>query len=228
MNKIRHGFTLISLLVILALLALSLAVLLPSLQRVRDAGGRIQCQNHLRRIALGTINCADTYRGSLPPTVGTFPTQAKSFGSLFFHVLPFTEQNALYQKAEGSAARNGTYGVAVKTYLCPGDAGAPADNSYKGWLSTSNYAANFLVFGKKSALYPASFTDGTSNTFMFTERYQMCNGDPCAWGYDGYYSWTPMFMYYSQAKFQSVPRASRLRPRAGAERACRRHAHGHG
>jgi type II secretory pathway pseudopilin PulG len=199
----RQGFTLISVLVIVGILALLMALLLPAVQRVREAAGRSQCQNNLKQIVLGTINCADAYRGSLPPTVGTFPQQTKSFGSLFFHLLPFIEQNALYQKAEGSASRHGTSGVAVKTYLCP--SGAPGDNSYKGWLATSNYAANFLAFGKTSAQFPASFADGTSNTFMFTERYQMCDGDPCAWAYDAYYYWTPMFMYYSKAKFQSTP-----------------------
>jgi hypothetical protein len=47
--------------------------------------------------------------------------------------------------------------------------------------------------------------NGTSNTMTFTERYQMCSGAPCLWGYSQFYYWTPMFGYFSRGKFQVHP-----------------------
>ena len=65
------------------------------------------------------------------------------------------------------------------------------------------------------ARIPASFPDGTSNTIGFTERYQRCGEDACAWGYWGDYYWTPVFAYfpgYSKAKFQVAPRGNDCNP----------------
>src|SRR5262249_40017903 len=74
-------------------------------------------------------------------------------------------------------------------------------------------AANFQVFGVQGsynlegkARYPASFTDGTSNTILFAERLQMCDGEPTAWAYDGASSWTPAFAFTSTGKFQGRAR----------------------
>src|SRR5262249_28726213 len=57
-----------------------------------------------------------------------------------------------------------------------------------------------------------AFPDGTSNTIMFAERYQICNGHPTAWGYDQLYYWAPMFAYYSTAKFQVRPAQTECDP----------------
>src|SRR5207244_12069058 len=111
----------------------------------------------------------------------------------FFPVLPYIEQDNPYRQSGGFVWKNGTCAVRIPVYLCPADASAPAENRFKSWLATSNYAANFLVFKNGGTRFPASFTDGLSNTIMFSERYQMCHGHPNAWGYYGYYYWTPMF-----------------------------------
>ncbi|HTU91221.1 MAG TPA: DUF1559 domain-containing protein, partial [Gemmataceae bacterium] len=84
---------------------------------------------------------------------------------------------------------------------------APPDYLYDGWLALCNYPANYLVFGKGGNRYPASIPDGTSNTIFFAQRYQMCNGQPHAWGYDAWYYWAPMFAYYSTELFQVMPAA---------------------
>ncbi len=56
-------------------------------------------------------------------------------------------------------------------------------------------------------------TDGTSNTLMFAQRYQICNGEPTAWGYPAYKTWAPMFAYYSEGLFQANPSQSDCDPR---------------
>jgi prepilin-type processing-associated H-X9-DG protein len=218
-----RGFTLVELLVILAVLAFLLGLLLTAVQKVREAASRAQCQNNLRQIILGTINLADTYGGRLPPLAGPFPNN-KSEGTVFYYILPYLEQDSVYKngddgKGNFSVWRANTQGKVVKTYICPTDASGPESGVYKNFLATSNYAANFLAFGDpaKKTLdgknrYPASFTDGTSNTIMFTERYQMCKDSPCAWGYAGTYYWTPMYGYYSEGKFQVTPKAADCDP----------------
>src|SRR5262249_35838917 len=75
---------------------------------------------------------------------------------------------------------------------------------FDGWLATSSYAANYLALGA-GARIPNSFPDGTSNTIVFTERYQVCQGVPCAWGYSGGTEWAPAFAYLSQARDQIQP-----------------------
>jgi hypothetical protein len=62
------------------------------------------------------------------------------------------------------------------------------------------------------ASIPASFPDGTSNTIVFAERYQMCKGNPCAWGYSSLYTWAPMFAFYTKGKFQNAPRQDDCNP----------------
>jgi hypothetical protein len=222
-GKNRAGFTLVELLVLLALGAFLLGMLLPAVARVRGAAARAQCQNNLKQINLATIHCADTYRGRMPPLAGAYPDN-NSFGTVFFHILPYLEQNALYLETR---TRQGGYSVwqghvfrrPVVVYTCPADRSRPDKGVYQDWLATANYAANFLVFGdvrtrtlQGRTRFPASFTDGTSNTIMFAERYQVCRDQPCAWGYPGTYYWAPMFAFYSQGKFQIHPTAAECDP----------------
>jgi prepilin-type processing-associated H-X9-DG protein len=107
----------------------------------------------------------------------------------------------------------------VKIFICPDDKTSPQGGRFKGWLATSNYAGNFLVFGDPATRslngtnrYPASIKDGTANTIMFTERFQVCNGTPCGWGYAALNYPAPMFAFYSQARFQVQPAASECDP----------------
>jgi prepilin-type N-terminal cleavage/methylation domain-containing protein len=205
----RRGFTLFEVLVVLALLVLALGLLLPAVQKVREAAARIQCQNNLKQITLATINCADQHEGALPPAVGPYLKEA-SDETLFLHILPYLEQDNLYKnsaddKGNHSAWNNAVYSYRIKIYECPSDGSAGAAQLYDGWLATGSYAANFLALGTVSARFPASFTDGTSNTIVFTERYKVCNQTPCGWAFGGETEWAPVFDYSSIAKFQVQP-----------------------
>jgi type II secretory pathway pseudopilin PulG len=212
----RPGISLVEVLVVLAMLAVLAGVMLMWLSEVR--GGRVPqvvCQNNMRQLALASINCAGT-NGHLPPLVGPYPN-AMSDGTLFFHILPYMEQNQIYQaagdgKGNHSVWNAGTFGKEIKTYVCPNDKSRPENGLYKGWLATCSYAGNGLVFGNprtKSlngrSVYPGSIPDGLSQTILFTERFQICNRAPCAWGYAGDYYWAPVFAFYSEGKFQTAP-----------------------
>src|SRR5262245_43742642 len=102
----RRAFTLIELLVVIAIIAILIALLLPAVQKVREAAGRVQASNSLKQMALAAHNF-ENVRGFMPPCnlsewefhAGT-PSSIKSFsGSYFFQILPYVEQAALYEKA---------------------------------------------------------------------------------------------------------------------------------
>jgi hypothetical protein len=193
---------------------------LPAVQKVREAAARAQCQNNLKQIALGTLNCADTNQGLLLPSYGFYPSangQNYGYGGLFMLLCPWVEQNNVYQASlqpipswvvglcpgcnnvmaynEWSTAVDGgganTY---LKIYACPSDPTYTSGNS-QPWGNNCSYALNGLVFtsthaGNNLSRYPASVVDGTSNTVFFTEKQSTGMGNGNC-GSAGGYSSTP-------------------------------------
>jgi prepilin-type N-terminal cleavage/methylation domain-containing protein len=91
-----QGFTLIELLVVIAIIAVLIGLLLPAVQKVREAANRTKCQNNLKQIALGAHNAHVAFN-RFPPQAATFG--GAYFAPLFFHLLPYIEQTNLYEKA---------------------------------------------------------------------------------------------------------------------------------
>src|SRR5947199_524894 len=101
-SSARRGFTLIELLVVIAIIAILIGLLLPAVQKVREAAARMSCSNNLTQLALATINCADSNGGKLPPSVGNYPVGGappppngapnNGDGGMFLFILPYLEQ----------------------------------------------------------------------------------------------------------------------------------------
>ncbi len=122
----RGGFTLIELLVVISIIAILIALLLPAVQAAREAARRAQCVNNLKQLALAASNYHDV-NGCLPPASLTSANGLAGFDfSCFVRMLPFMEQQPLYNSVNFSLvyhiAQNATVaGVAVSTLMCPSD-----------------------------------------------------------------------------------------------------------
>jgi prepilin-type N-terminal cleavage/methylation domain-containing protein len=203
------GFTLIELLVVIAIIAILIGLLLPAVQKVREAAARMKCANNLKQLGIACHNCNDVH-GRLPPQAGTYG--GAYFAPLLFHLLPYIEQQNAFNMAAnmdpgapvGQANPNLVVNIGViwptwdsvnpgnmtwlrqtliPVYQCPSD---PSLGNCLDWCKgDASYAGNFQVFGGVGntsktnwdgmARIPATFTDGTSNTILFAEKYSRCD-----------------------------------------------------
>jgi prepilin-type N-terminal cleavage/methylation domain-containing protein len=176
------GFTLIELLVVIAIIAILIALLVPAVQKVREAAARTQCQNNLKQIGVGLHNYHSA-RNKFPPLsrfdparTGGIATQDQGErGNLWIYLLPYIEQDGVYKMSDLQSPRNpsidttGTLSLASKTiptYLCPSDANnLPAATWTNGWV-VGNYVANHDAFHNPNDGGTMSAWDSGQNSYQ--------------------------------------------------------------
>jgi len=173
--KVRRGwgFTLIELLVVIAIIAILIGLLVPAVQKVREAAARMSCSNNLKQMGLAVHDYASALN-NVPPAWSS--NQGQQYGSCHFFILPYIEGDNI-AKAAGSNSWNQN-NTPVKVFVCPSD--PTVWNSYP--QGGTNYAFNVWVFAGgqgwgsdcKPGTITTSMADGTSNTVMFAERYRLC------------------------------------------------------
>jgi prepilin-type N-terminal cleavage/methylation domain-containing protein len=204
-SALRRGFTLVELLVVLAIIAVLIGLLLPAVQKVREAAARIKCSNHMKQIGLAAHYYHDT-NGHFPPGIGYHPAGTNgAFGTTWFHLLPYLEQGDLYRSALGSVpfpapagptvvhypGNGNVYSQKVAGFICPSDpsvepTGVVMIQGYS--FGVSCYAPNALVNTQsdfstdppttitvQGRTNVLAITDGASNTIYHAEKYARCS-----------------------------------------------------
>jgi len=218
----RSGFTLIELLVVIAIIAILIGLLLPAIQKVREAANRTRCQNNVKQLALAIHSYASGNGDQLVP-VATL-RDGVEWGWMV-SLLPYMEERDLFAAAVnpalGATSWTHAYGSTIvqrtpmRAYICPSDISINADgfvtNSSHGqssgdpWCGTS-YGINFLLCGTTNAgttgpqTYKSKWTigtipDGTSKTVLIAENYGTCSSYGSYWAHPGPAYGDPSWVY---------------------------------
>ena len=192
LNKSK-AFTLIELLVVIAIIAILIGLLLPAVQKVREASSRAQCSNNLKQLGLAMHSYHDVFR-IFPRNYTRVGTNAWEAFSVNYLLLPYLEQNGLFQKmllpadpnVGDSAAWSNNWTAAnttLKVFICPSSEPAPNRSAVSwggpgcnyGWSTGSSVETNWAgtrfngMISYQSDTKMGDVSDGLSNTILASE-----------------------------------------------------------
>ena len=188
----RRAFTLIELLVVIAIIAILIALLVPAVQKVREAAARTQCMNNLKQIGLAFHNYHNNFKcfpnaGSDGPNKDCCNASTRAGWTWMFHITPFIEQGGVFNNPTDSAVAQ----TAISTYYCPSrrqptlySNGGRGDYGGNGGLDMASEGRQGVLIRQWKNPSPAKaidtpieqrrrmldISDGTSSTLMVAEK----------------------------------------------------------
>jgi prepilin-type N-terminal cleavage/methylation domain-containing protein len=194
-SRLRIGFTLIELLVVIAIIAILIGLLVPAVQRVREAAARTATMNNLSQMGKATHLSHDQYK-KFPPYAGIYGAKTTAL-TFHGHLLPFVDQNPLYAMGVPNGVVPAFLSSMDPTQTANGNNACNFPVNLRLFYTNGGGASNSaLATGQANLIFPkmpGSFPDGVSQTLLFATKYMNCASGGSMWNDSQMYAPASLF-----------------------------------